>query len=102
MSYQTKNESIGYILKSVLNSDLPANMLLEVGKRAKKLIPERNDIENDDTLDYAAAVFKELGVDPKKIEELKSEIYYLFDIKTVEEAGEVFDAFSSLFPVLRN
>lgn len=102
MSLQTKEQSIGYILKGVLDSGLPANYLVDVARKAKNVVPESNRITNEDTLDFAEKIGEFLEFSPEQVRELRGEIYYAFDMKTVEEAGDIFEAFSMLFPVLKN
>lgn len=101
MSYQTKEQSVGYILHGALKSSIPANELLSIARAAKKIIPVSNTITNDDTLEFTLRVGEELEWTAEQIKDFRSEVYYQFDMKTVEEAGNVFEAFSMLFPVLK-
>lgn len=101
MSLQTKEQSIGYILKGALESDLPAKNLVDIARKAKTIVPKSNRITNEDTLDFALKIGEMLEFDSEQIRGLKREVYYAFDMKTVSEAGDIFEAFSSLFPVLK-
>lgn len=102
MSHQTKEQSIGYILKALLNSKLPADEILDVVRLSKIFVEERTDITNEDTVKFWNLIAGKLQLDEALIQEIRSEIYYLFDVKTVEESEEYFAAFSVLYPMLSN
>jgi hypothetical protein len=97
LSYQTKKQSIGYILKGALDSEVPAKRIEEIAEAAVEVVPRRNDIGNYDTSAYAVEIAEKLGLSEEVTASIKSGVWWAFDNNTVEEAGEicdkVFDAF---------
>lgn len=101
MSLQTKDQAVGYILRGALKSTVPANELVRVARAANVIVPARSTIKNEDTLDFVSIIGEQLEWSAEQIKELRSEVAGQFDMKTVEEAGDAFEAFSLLFPVLK-
>jgi len=97
LSYQTKEQSIGYLLKGAMNTSIPAIHLKEINSIAQLIIESKNDITNNDTLDFADRIAESLGFREELRREFRGEVYWTFDLTSVEEAGEYYDLISKLF-----
>ncbi|MGG4425006.1 hypothetical protein ABEP71_19150, partial [Bacillus velezensis] len=93
MSYQTKKQSIGYILKGMMDTDVPAKSVKEAVRVAWSLVPDHNQITNDDTLKYAVSICQKLKLDSGLSDVVKSAVFWAFNDKTVGEMGDFFDGF---------
>jgi len=103
MSYQTKEQSIGYLLHGALKCEkLPASELVTIALEAVDVVPKSTNLINDDTLKFIRIIGEKIKLDEEQVKQWKSEVYWAFDMRTVEEAQHTFDAFAQLFPVLRN
>lgn len=101
MSYQTRKQSIGYLLKGAMKTEIPSNKLVDIASTSSKIVDPRNDITNNETLNYADLVANilELGSNIKK--QFRNEVYLAFDMNTVEEAEDYYETFANIFYFLR-
>jgi hypothetical protein len=99
MTLQTKEQTIGYIIRAALGTSIPAKKIHDIGEAAIEKIDNRSDISNDDALDFAENITDGILNEEEK-KELRSEIYYTFDLKTVNEAAELYKGFIMLYPHL--
>ncbi|MEH6949132.1 hypothetical protein V7068_19095 [Bacillus sp. JJ634] len=96
MSYQTKKQSIGYILMSYFQLGFTAKQLGEVFGTALDSIRDRTDITNQETMIYFEGVGRTLQLDGELLEKGVDQFYSIFDLITVEEAGEFYSVMYQL------
>ena len=99
MSYQTKEQSIGYILKAMIDTGSNRNELREVyliSKQGIKNVFEEsqdNRMNNYTTEVILQQTLRTIEKDDEYIANAVSNLYYSYDIFTVEEAVEFYEAF---------
>ena len=100
MSIQTKEQTIGYIIKAAMSTSIPAKKILDIVTAALEMIEDdRSDIWNSDAIELGEMVTAEiLSKDEQK--ELRSEMYRAFDVENLREAGSIFKGFIMLYPLL--
>ncbi|PTY89751.1 hypothetical protein [Heyndrickxia sporothermodurans] len=91
MSLQTVEQQMGYILKAIFETNLPVKEF----EKAKKILPdlfeEDGIFDNDTGLQALRLLADQLDtIDYKKA---RSELYYLYDMKTVQEAGGFYEVY---------
>lgn len=102
LSSQTKRQSIGYILKGALDSSVPAKRIEDIAEAACIVVPRSAEMDNSETMKYAMQIAKDLGLSEDIADDIKSGVYWAFDNKTVEEAGEICEMLiNSLYPFLK-
>ncbi|MCM2532293.1 hypothetical protein NDK43_07690 [Neobacillus pocheonensis] len=99
MSYQTKKQSIGYILKTALKTEIPANRLMDIALASLKIVEDRNDINNHERMNFAEKVVQQIELSEEFQKDLKREMVWTFDNTAVGEAENVYEGFAKLFPV---
>ncbi|MGF7535244.1 hypothetical protein AAGG74_16440 [Bacillus mexicanus] len=102
MSEQTKQESIGYIVKGMMDSAIPAKAVKKAIDLLWVMVPDQKDITNYDTSNFAVFVCEKLELDNELIRDINSSVYRAFDDTPVEGAGEYFRNFVSLVMPYRN
>lgn len=99
MSYQSKDQSIGYILKAMIDTGSNRNELREAYLVAKQGIKNVFEESQDNRMNnYTTEVILQQSLraiekDEEYIKKAVSNLYYGYDRFTVEEAGEFFEAF---------
>ncbi|NJP38961.1 hypothetical protein [Alkalicoccus luteus] len=102
MSDQTKKQAIGYMMQAALKSSLPSNRLIDLAWAAEREIPEESILDNTRTRQVLQEIMANLDFSEDLQEEVMQELYFsAFDLKTVEEAGDIHFAFTMLFPRLQ-
>ena len=100
MSYQTKEQSIGYILKAMIDTGSNRNELREVyliSKQGIKNVFEEsqdNRMNNYTTEVILQQTLRTIEKDDEYIANAVSNLYYGYDRFTVEEAGDFYEAFA--------
>ena len=97
MSYQTKQQAIGYILKSTLDVGATTRELVTLYRELEETIDNQTVLDNYTTIDYAENVGRIVGLDNKRINAISSNLYYLYDTTSVEEAELLYQSFVSIF-----
>ncbi|WP_027724644.1 hypothetical protein [Tuberibacillus calidus] len=90
MSLQNKEQAIGYLLKSYMETELPASEMKKVNAIANDLLEAGKTYGNYEVQQLVYVIGERLKFNKELIEDWNSEIYYSFDMKTVEEAEEYY------------
>lgn len=99
MSYQSKEQSIGYILKAMIDTGSTSKEMKEVYNKLNDAIDSKQTLDNYSTYDHMIFTNRELGADDKRIKQLGLNLYYVYDVYTVEEAQGFYDAFKTILRV---
>ena len=109
MSYQSKEMSIGYILKAMIDAGSNTKELVSLYYKLNEAMNEHieanrtNDesemFDNYLTCGFMVFANRELGADEKRISEISSNLYYCFDMYTVDEAQGFHDAFKTILRI---
>lgn len=100
MSIQTREQAIGYVLKASLDSKIEANKLIDVALICSKKIYKNVTMDNYETMKMMEIISGEMELSEEITDQLKSNLYHAFDMKTVEEAGDIFNGFCYVYPFL--
>lgn len=101
MSVQTKEQALGYLLQASLRSSLPAKQLVDVAISGNKLIEDDAEMNNYETVKALNIIVENLEIPKELGEQIISSLHYTFDMRTVGEAQNTYNAFENLFPVLK-
>lgn len=106
MSMQTKEQSMGYILKSMFDAGEKANFLTDYFGVLSEAIDQQTEhnpsykiIDNYVTNDFMLFTNKELGKDDMDIQRIAAFLHDAFDIYTVEEAEDFYQAFKVILRI---
>ena len=109
MSYQSKEMSIGYILKAMIDAgshtkelvslyyklDEAMNEHIEANKEQENPMP----FDNYTTYDFMVFINREQGMEEEQIQKIGSNLYYAYDMYTVEEAEEFYHSFKKILRI---
>jgi hypothetical protein len=102
LTYQTKVQSIGYIIKGAMDSKVPANRIKDIVETAFEVVPYSSHIDNYSTSKYALKIAEEIGLCKDVTTDIKSGVWWAFDNWTVEEAGEICEMLvNAMYPFLK-
>jgi hypothetical protein len=95
LSLQNKNQSVGYILKGMMKTDIPANKVAEaIDILWDEVVPDyTKEITNVDTLNYTVSACEKLGLDAELTSSAKTAVNWCFDDTMLIEADEFFSTF---------
>lgn len=102
MSLQTNEQAQGYILLAGFGAGIKADDLADMRRLAIRSFDslradtETGEIGNSEVCDLLMQIAQLLNFDQDMIEKLRSELFYSFDMKTVEEAGKISGFFRKL------
>ncbi|HDR7892740.1 hypothetical protein AB1I77_25605 [Bacillus paranthracis] len=97
MSYQTKEQSIGYLFRVFMNVGTNRNELKEVYAIANELIETGyNEITNHDTQRVLAEISERNEYDEEKRKELNLNLMWAFNDRSVYEAGELYKLYKAV------
>lgn len=106
MSYQTKKQSIGYILRATLDAGSNTTDMKELYYKLDEAINQHisvngghETIDNYSTYDFMVFINRELGQDDEYIQKVGSALYYCYDVYTVGEAETFYDGFKHILRV---
>lgn len=109
VSYQNKEMAIGYILRASLDAGSTTKELVSLYYKLNEAMNDHikaNRTNNESemfnnylTYDFMVFTNRELGADEKRISEIGSNLYYCYDMYTVDEAQGFHDAFKRILRV---
>lgn len=95
---QTKQQSIGYILRAFLDNGSNTSELLRIFLELDKTIhDEGQTIGNNNTVNYLHYVMEYFRMGQERVTKVNSSLYNAFDIYTEEEAQDFYEAFLMIF-----
>jgi hypothetical protein len=98
MSLQTKEQQIGYVLKSLYELNINVQEFDKAKAYLKENVDAKDVLDNWTGESYLKMVLDELALEDKYTE-ARSNLYYSYDMKTVEEAGTYYDYYMAGRPV---
>lgn len=101
MSYQTREQSLGYILKALIDSGSKSSELKLFYSKLHKIY-EMNQVEvlnNYSTYDYMVNVARDLKFNDERTKRTGSFLYNAYDIYTVDEAKEFYYSFKTILRI---
>lgn len=98
VSNQTKEQAIGYILKASIDTGSNTKDLKDLYYKLNQAIKNNHDISlnNHTTHDLMVLVNRESEVEETVIASIGNNLYYAYDMYTVEEAGDFYTAFKKI------
>lgn len=93
MSDQTKEQSIGYILKAMSDVGMDTKHIKNVYHDLDRAINEDDMMNNYSTYDLMIVTNRDQGLDDEKIKKIGSYLYGLYDMNTVGEAEGFYHSF---------
>ncbi|HDR3523999.1 TPA: hypothetical protein QCN93_004712 [Bacillus pacificus] len=97
MSYQTKEQAIGYLFRVFMNVGTNRNELKEVYAIANELIETGyNEITNHDTQRVLAEISDRNEYDEEKRKELNLNLMWAFNDRSVYDAGELYKLYKAV------
>lgn len=96
MSYQTKEQSIGYLFRVFMDVGTNRNELKKVYSIADELIETGyNKITNHDTQRVLAEISERNEYDEERRKELNLNLIWAFDDRSVYDAGELYKLYKA-------